>query len=283
MRLSKPRSTRRAVAAAKWTTKIALLLAVAAGCTTAAGAQTQKERVWVLPIEVDFDFGAPNGDAIINRFIPVYALIVRDEWKLINIALLSIADAPGGRPGAPGNPEPAPGPNVFGFGDITDGVVYTRTTKGGLMWGVGAAFGIPTATDDRLGSGKWSAGPGVRLGYQAGAWRMGLLAFNRWSFAGDEDRADINQLLIRALIRRPLGNRWFFVSTPIITANWNAPTGQRWLVPLGGGVGRAFTKKPTPVNLSLQAYANVVDPDGAPDWVARIGVTLPFALPARDR
>ncbi|KPK57435.1 MAG: hypothetical protein AMS21_11445, partial [Gemmatimonas sp. SG8_38_2] len=139
-------STCRALVAVKRVMRIALTLAVAAGSTTVSNAQAGKDRIWVLPIEVDFDFGAENGDAIISRFIPVNSLIVRDNWKLVNIALVHIADAPGGRPGAPGNPEPVPGPNVFGLGDITDGVIYTRTTRRGLMWGAGVAVGIPTAT-----------------------------------------------------------------------------------------------------------------------------------------
>ncbi|MGB5408678.1 MAG: neuromedin U, partial [Thiogranum sp.] len=100
-----------------------------------------------------------------------------------------------------------------------------------------------------------------------------------WSFAGDSDRADVNQLLLRGLIRRELRNRWFFISAPIITANWNAASGQKWRVPLGGGFGRALSRDRAPVNVSLQLYWNVIRPDGAPDWLARVGVTFPFQLP----
>ena len=196
---------------------------------------TQKEsgEVWVLPVETDFDFGAQNGDAIIFRALPLNSLIVGKNWKLINLAMITIADAPGGRPGSPGNPEPVPGPKVFGLGDFTDAVIYTRTTKQGLVWGAGAAFGIPTATDDRLGSGKWLAGPAVRLAYQGEFWRLGVLATTRWSFAGDSDRAEVSQLMMRGLARRPLGANWFFIYEPIISANWNAASGQKWLVRRG--------------------------------------------------
>ena len=80
-----------------------------------------------------------------------------------------------------------------------------------------------------------------------------------------------------------LGERWFFVSAPIITANWDAASGQKWLVPLGGGVGRSYSTKTASVNISLQAYANVIKPDGAPDAVVRLAVTFPFKLPERKR
>lgn len=258
-----------------------VLLAMVAVTLWAAASTAQEaaKDVWLLPFEVDFDSGAANGDAIIGRFIPVNSLLVRDEWQLVNVALVTVADAPGGRPGQPGNPAPVAGPKVFGLGDLTDAVLYTRKTSGGLMWGVGLGLGIPTATDEALGSGKWQAGPAVRIAHQVGAWRLGLLATDRWSFAGDSARADVHQLLARGLIRRALGKKWFFVSAPIITSNWNAASGQRWLVPLGGGIGRSFEFNPPQINVSLQAYANVIKPDGAPDWVVRIGFTFPVRLP----
>jgi len=259
----------------------ALCIAVAA-CPLMAMAQDDPSRVWVLPLEIDFDSGAANGDAIISRLIPVNSLMVRKDWKLINIAMLTIADAPGGRPGEPGNPSPEPGPNEFGIGDLTDAVIYTPNPTGKFAWGVGLAVGIPIATDSVLGSGKWLAGPAIRLGYRPGKWQFGLLAANRWSYAGDSDRADVNQLLMRAVIRRPLANDWFFVSDPIITANWKGASGQKWLVPLGGGIGRSLEVGESSLNLSLQGYANVIKPDGAPDWVIRIGATFPFQLPDRN-
>ena len=249
------------------------------GAATNPTATSPPPKVFLLPFEIDFDKGAANGDAVISRLIPVNSLLVREKWKLVNVAMIIIADAPGGRPGAPGNPEPEPGPNVFGLGDLTEAVFYTRSTKGGLMWGLGAASGIPTATDGALGSGKWQVGPALRLGHQIGAWRLGLLATNRWAIAGDSDRADVNQLLIRGAVRRKISQKWFFLYSPIITANWNAPSGQKWLVPVGGGFGRSFKMKPTRMNVSIQGYYNAIKPEGAPDTVIRFGFTFPIRLP----
>ena len=81
------------------------------------------------------------------------------------------------------------------------------------------------------------------------------------------------------MIRKELPNKWFFISDPIITANWKAASGQKWLVPLGGGIGRAVSNKRVPANVSLQVYWNAIRPDGAPDWLVRVGVTFPFQLP----
>ncbi len=241
-----------------------------------APSQGNSEALFVLPVEVDFDSGATNGDAIITRLLPVNSVPLKNDWRLVNVAMIVIADAPGGVPGSPGNPDPVAGPNIFGLGDFTDALIFSRTHSNGLAWGIGPIVSIPAASDDTLGSGKWSAGPAVRLAYNSELWHFGLLAGNLSSFAGDENRADVNQLLIRPLIRRKLNKGWFLKYSPIITANWNAESDQRWLVPLGGGVGKSFKLFSKPANLSLEAYSNVIKPDGAPDSVFRIALTLPI-------
>ena len=238
--------------------------------------QANPEKLFVLPIEMDFDSGAANGNAIITRLLPINSIPIVYDWRLVNVAMVVIADAPGGVPGSPGNPDSVAGPNVFGLGDFTDALLISRTQANGLTWGLGAIMSLPIASDETLGSGKWSAGPALRLAYNSGPWHFGLLAGNLSSFAGDADRADINQLLIRGLIRRNLNKGWFLKYSPIITANWNAKSDQRWLIPLGGGVGKSFKLFSTPANLSLEAYSNVVKPDGAPDSVFRIALTLPI-------
>ncbi len=246
-------------------------------CLSANGpSQGNSEELFVLPIEMDFDSGAANGDAIITRLLPVNSIPLKNNWRLVNIAMIVIADAPGGVPGRPGNPDSVSGPNVFGLGDFTDALLFSRTQANGLTWGLGAIMSLPIASDETLGSGKWSAGPAIRLAYNSGPWHFGLLAGNLSSFAGDADRTDINQLLVRGLIRRKLNDGWFLKYSPIITANWKAESDQRWLVPLGGGVGKSFKLFSTPASLSLEAYSNVIKPDGAPDNVFRIALTLPI-------
>ena len=234
------------------------------------------DKLFVLPIEMDFDSGADNGNALITRLIPVNSIPLKNNWRLVNVALIVIADAPGGVPGTPGNPNSVPGPNVFGLGDFTDALLFSRGHANGLSWGIGPIISVPTASDERLGSGKWSAGPAFRLAYSSGLWHFGFLAGNLSSFTGDADRSDVNQLMIRGLIRRKLSNDWYLKYSPIITANWNEKSDQRWLVPLGGGVGKEFKLFSKSASLSLEAYSNIFKPDGAPDSVFRIALTIPI-------
>ncbi len=259
------------------------LLLLVAGTVAAEDAQPPR-RDFTFPIEIDFDSGAANGDAIIMRLMPLAGFPMGERWRLINLTLAIVADAPGGVPGRPGNPEPVPGPKVFGLGDLTNVVIFNppaRSTK--LVWGFGLGLTLPVATDEQLGSGKWSAGPAFRFAYRPGKWNLGAVLVDLKSFAGAEDRFDVNQLLIRGLVRRRLNNRWYFTYSPIITANWNAPSDQRWVVPLGGGIGRTFALGGQPVALSVHAYANVIKPDAAPDGLIRVDFIVPIPKVLRGR
>ena len=170
-----------------------------------------------------------------------------------------------------------PGDGVFGLGDLTYAVFVTPPPRSKhLVWGLGPAFGFPTATDDRLGSGKWSLGPAFRVAYRPGPWNLGAVIVNLWSVAGDDDRADVAQMIVRGLVRRRIGGSWYITCSPIITANWNAPAGQKWLVPVGGGIGRRFNVGSAQMAFSVQAYANLIRPEGAPDGLIRVAFVLPI-------
>jgi hypothetical protein len=232
---------------------------------------------FALPIELEFDAGATSGDASILRFMPLYSFPSFTKWKLVNINLLTLADAPGGIPGQPGNPEPIAGDQIVGVSDLLHASFYTPRRSGNLIWGLGGALMIPTASDGRLGSGKWSAGPAFRLTYRAGPWTLGAFGAQSWSFAGDADRKDVSQFMMRGTFRRQLPNKWYFVSAPVVTANWNA-AGEKWLVPVGGGFGKVFDVGSYPWALSVQGYYNAIKPIGAPDWTVRLSVIAAIKL-----
>jgi hypothetical protein len=108
---------------------------------------------------------------------------------------------------------------------------------------------------------------------------MGILGRQLWSFAGDKDRKQVNQTLIEPFVNYNLDKGWFVMTDLIITANWNAKSGDRWTVPLGGGVGRVFKVGEQPINSRLEAYYNVERPDGAPEW--NLQFTWQFLFPKK--
>jgi hypothetical protein len=247
---------------------------VAAGQSESADRLEKARGFFALPVELDFDSGAANGDANILRIMPLYTFPVFDTWKLVNLTIMMMADAPGGTPSFPG----AVGAGQeAGLSDLLHASFATPTRTGNFIWGAGVVLSLPTATDDGLGSGKWAGGPAFRITYRKGPWNLGLVTSQRWSFRGSRNRADVNQLLMRGFVRRQLSGNWYFVYSPLITANWDSP-GEKWLVPVGGGIGRTFNIKGYPWAWSVQGYYNVIRPDPAPDWVARLSIVaaIPF-------
>jgi len=223
---------------------------------------------FALPMELDLDSGAENGDATILRIMPLYGFPTFERWKLLHLDIITLADAPGGTPAFPGDPDV---PHAAGVSDLLHTSFFTPIRSNDFVWGIGAMVSLPTATDESLGSGKWTAGPAFRLAYRTALWNFGVLGGQRWSFAGSGNRNDVNQLLLRGAIRRQLPNDWFFVSAPLIAANWDAP-GEKWIVPVGGGIGRKFEIGKYPWAWSVQGYFNAIKPDSAPDWVVRFAI-----------
>ena len=218
-----------------------------------------------LPFKFTFDFGADNGDAAILNANPVVPITV-GNWNLVNRALIPLADVDGAINGLPGNPSPVPGDGANGLGDINYSLYFSPVETGKIIWGVGPSLTLPTASDDQLGAGKWSGGLSAVGLMQPGWGSMGLLARQLWSFAGDEDRRDVSQLLVEPFANYNLDNGWFLLTDIVATANWEADSGNRWTIPLGGGFGRVFTVGKQPINSRVEAYYNVERPNGAPEW-----------------
>jgi hypothetical protein len=153
-----------------------------------------------------------------------------------------------------------------GFGNIQYQAFFTKADAGKVIVGLGPVFEFPTNTNN-LGSTQWSAGPALVVLTMPGKWVMGALAQNLWSFAGPDDGSSVNQLIFQYFINYNFGKGWYVTTTPIITSDWNKESGNQWTVPFGGGFGRMVRiGGKLPVDFKLQAFSNVVRPDGAPSW-----------------
>ena len=118
-------------------------------------AQEQEQSYFALPFEFEGDYGAPNGNALLLRFMPLWRWPVKENWSLVNLDLMTLADSPP-LPGSPINPDPVPGKKEAGLSDLIHVSLYTPKQMGKFIWGVGGVVSAPTATDDALGSGKWA-------------------------------------------------------------------------------------------------------------------------------
>ncbi|NNG15268.1 MAG: neuromedin U [Gemmatimonadales bacterium] len=157
-----------------------------------------------------------------------------------------------------------------GLGDITYEGFLSPAAPGKVIWGLGVALIFPTATDDRLGTGKWQAGPGAILLTAPGKWVIGALAQNTWSFAGASDRSDVNFFFSQVFLNYNIKNGWYLTTSPIITANWEAESGEQWTVPLGGGAGKVARVGKIPVDFQIQLFYIAVKPEFGADWQLRL-------------
>lgn len=231
-----------------------------------------------LPFKFTFDYGAENGDGTILNINPVVSVTV-GEWNLVNRALIPLGHVDGAITG-PGNPSPAGSGSASGLGDINYSLYFSPVEYDKVIWGAGPSINLPTASDDQLGSGKWSAGITAVALTQPGWGSMGILGRQLWSFAGDDDRQDVSQLLVEPFVNYNLDNGWFLLTDMVITANWEADNDNRWTVPLGGGFGRVFKVGNQPINSRIEAYYNVEQPLGAPEW--NFQFTWQFLFPKKQ-
>ena len=222
-----------------------------------------------VPFQNNVNFGVGPKDDVqyILNIQPVIPFKLSEDWNLISRTIVPLIY----------QPELAPGVGeVFGLGDIQQSLFLSPAKPGKVIWGVGPIFQFPSATDDSLGQGKWGAGPTAVALTVHGPWVLGALINNVWSFAGDSDRRDVNQMLLQPFVNYNLPDAWYVVTAPIITADWEADSDDRWTVPMGAGVGKIVRLGKLPVNAQASAYYNVVRPDNAAEWQLRIQIQLLF-------
>ena len=231
-------------------------------------AQNPMANLMSFPMQnnTNFGYGPLDKTQNITNIQPVIPFRLTEDWLLISRTIAPLIYQPELYEGQG---------SEFGLGDITQSLFLGPTNPGSFIWGAGAAFLLPTATDDRLGADKWGVGPALVGLTMRGPWVLGALVQNIWSFAGDSDRPDVNQMLIQYFINYNLPDGWYLSSAPIITANWKADSDNTWTVPFGGGFGRLFRVGKLPVNTQVQAFYNVEKPDIlGPDWTLRLQVQI---------
>jgi len=216
----------------------------------------------------NFNIGPDSRAQDILNIQPVIPARMSANWNLITRIITPIIYQPTvSRPVNQG---------AYGFGDLNPSFFLSPAKAHKIIWGVGAALVLPTATNSVLGQGKWSMGPSLVVLAQPGKWTVGALVNNVFSFAGQSSRADVNQMLFQYFVNYNLKKGYYITWQPTLTANWEAINGGRWVVPFGGGIGRIMKLGFQPVNLTGQFYGNAVHPPGASPWGMRLQIAFLF-------
>lgn len=209
-----------------------------------------------------FDLGDEWSNQLLFRGVIPFKAFGRGQLFRFTLPVVSAPQFPSGRD--------------VGLGDLTvmDIIPFKR---GAMEYGLGPLLVLPTASEDSLGAGKWQAG---LVGLAVASRPKGILgALVTWqaSFAGEDDRDDVQLLTVQPLILRNFPGGWYLRSTAIM--NFNLENGD-YAVPVGLGLGRVVPVNPgTTANFFLEPQYTVShEGSGQPEWQIFAGVNFQFDL-----
>jgi hypothetical protein len=222
-----------------------------------------------VPFQLNYDsgFGTTDADRWLLNVQPVIPFSIGEDWNLISRTIVPFVDIEGLAPGRSGE---------SGMGDIVQSLFFSpkAPTAGGLIWGVGPVFLLPTATEDALGAGKWGIGPTGVVLRQSGPWTVGGLANHIWSVAGDDDRADLNATFLQPFVTYTTPTAMSFGVNSETTYDWE---NEAWLSSVNATVGQIVPIGGRPVSFTGGVRYWLDSPEGGPEgWGARFVVTLLF-------
>lgn len=163
-----------------------------------------------------------------------------------------------------------------GVGDLNVFAAYLIDTGNpAVSFGIGPQLTAPTASDDDLGSGKWSAGfANVLFNAESKRFQYGYLLTWQASFAGDHDRNNVNVAALQPFAFFQLGQGLYLRSAPIMAYNFE---NDAYSVPIGLGIGQVIKKGNTVFNFFIEPQYSVAWKGPAqPDWQIFAGFNMQF-------
>lgn len=222
-----------------------------------------------VPFQYNWNTGYNDGAGTQNyiNIQPVIPFSISENWNLISRTILPVIwqdDV------IPGKGEQA------GFGNTLQSFFFSpkAPTAGGLIWGVGPAFQLPTVTDN-LGPSQWGAGiTGVALTQKHG-WTLGILANHVWTVTGNDRYGETSSTFLQPFLSFTTKKATSFGINTESTYDWSD---ESWSVPINLTVGQVVKIGKLPMQFTGGARYWVDSPEGGPDdWGARFVVS--FLLP----
>jgi len=223
-----------------------------------------------VPIQGNYDSNigsADTGDRLQFNVQPVMPISINDDWNMISRTILPIVYQDEIFPSAG---------NQFGLGDTVQSLFFSpkEIGSGGIIWGAGPVFLVPTGTESLLSSGKWGAGPTAVVLKQTGPLTVGFLGNHIWSFAGSDRTSEVSTTFMQPFVSYTTPNAWTFSLNTETGYNW---TTDEWSVPINASVSKLTVLGKQPVSLFAGLRYWAVSPDTAPEgFGARFGITFLF-------
>jgi hypothetical protein len=218
-----------------------------------------------LQFNTDLNIGPDDaGERVVLNIQPVIPTSLNDKWNLISRIITPIVGVDDIFPGSG---------SVVGLGDMTPTFFFSpkEPTKGGLIWGAGPVFLLPTATDDLLGADQWGMGPSFLVLKQQNGWTLGALVNHIEHVAGDDRLPGISTSFMQPFVSRGFPSGLTIGLNTESTYDWNT---DQWTVPVNLTMSAItkWGKQLLQLTSGLRYYA--VAPVDGPEWGIRLGVTL---------
>jgi len=202
------------------------------------------------------------------NFQPVLPLGLTKDWNLITRPVMPLYNI------VPHETAPGQFERAAGLGDLALVELLSPAHSGNWVLGAGPTFIFPTATSEFTGQGKWQAGPSVVAGYLTKKFFLGVFPQQWWSIGGQHGRVDTNQLNLQPIAALFFGDGWDVFYSGNILANWKAPPGDIWTVPIGLGVGKVVKLGRLPVKVVLAVQYMPVRPrTSGQEWDVQVEIT----------
>jgi len=230
-------------------------------------AQNPVADLIIMPLQYNIDYGiGPAGASQQTlKFMPVIPFSLGPDWNLITRTIIPWIDAESPVEG---------GEDKSGLGDIQQSFFFTpKKPVGGWILGAGPIIQYSSATDDALGSEKWGAGPSVIALQQKNGWTIGTLANHVWSFAGNDDRANVNMTFLQPFLAKTTKSYTTYSINTESLYDWE---NSQWTVPINVSIGQMFKIGKQPISLELGYRYYAEKPEGGPDWGLRVFVKFLF-------
>ena len=199
----------------------------------------------------DIGIGDYNGSKNTLNFQPIVPFSLNAKYSLITRYIVPIIAQ---------NDITGEGTKETGLSDaLVSGWISNAVVKNGFVWGVGAAFLIPTATNDFLGTKKFGVGPTVIVLQQKNGWTYGALMNQIWSVAGDADRADVNQMYMQPFLTYNWKSGAGLTVNSEATFNWEANTTNAYINIMAGGLTKLGNQL---LQLQVGPRIHVAAPEG---------------------
>ena len=218
-----------------------------------------------VPLQWNYDccYGPDDGARLTLNVQPVVPVALNDDWNLIVRTIMPLVY----------QQSPAPGVEAsYGLSDVTPSFFFSPQSKDGLTWAVGPVFLWPVGTDE-VGTEKWGAGPTALVLKQEGPNTFGILANHIWSYAGSDDRDDVNSTFLQPFYSHttPAATTW----GANLEASYDWVHGA-WSVPANFTVSQLYSFGGQKVQLAVGAKIYLVHEDEAPSWGLRAVATFLF-------